>query len=148
MIQLRSDCLVFETAQGHSIPCSAELVTIELIGETASLLDPDTVRNAAAAVLHYFKEELKRNTVSVAEFSQALEQVLRGFGFSLSSAEASIEETPSLGLDLLRLANDSGKGFELVFFPKLRDRLREQGPVGDAPRLWRPPREGRLIRAV
>ena len=135
MIQLRSDCLVFETAAGHSIPCSAELVTIELIGETAGLLNPEVVRNAAAAVLHYFKQELNRNTVSVAEFSQALEHVLRGFGFSLTSAEASIEPTADPGVDLVRLASDSGKGFELVFFPRLRDHLREQ--LKDSPRMLR-----------
>ena len=133
MIQLRSDCLVFETAAGHSIPCSAELVTIELIGETASLLDPEVIRNAAAAVLHYFKEELNRHTVSVAEFSQALEQVLRSFGLSISAADTGAEPMPAPGLDLRKLALDSGKSFELLFFPRLRDELRQQ--VVGSPRL-------------
>ena len=56
MIQLHSDCLVFKSETGQAIPCSAELVTIELIGEAARLLDPDLLQHAAAAVLHYFKE--------------------------------------------------------------------------------------------
>ncbi|MBI3417979.1 MAG: hypothetical protein HY043_22035 [Verrucomicrobia bacterium] len=135
MIQLRSDCLVFETAAGHAIPCSAELVTIELIGEAAGLLDPEMIRNATAAVLHYFKEELNRQTVSVAEFSQALEQVLRGFGLTISSAGETLEPDNSPALDLRRLARDSGKNFELLFFPRLRDELRQQ--LKDSPRLVR-----------
>jgi hypothetical protein len=84
MIQLNPDCLIFQTSNGEHIPCSAELVTIELMGETASLVDPEVIRNASAAVLHYFKHELGRTSVSVAEFSSALEKVLRGFGFDVN----------------------------------------------------------------
>src|SRR3569833_1988255 len=71
MIQLRPDCLIFQTSQGELIPCSAETVTIELIGDASSVLDPEIVREAASAVVHYFKHDLGRETVSVAEFSDA-----------------------------------------------------------------------------
>ena len=53
MIQLHPDCLIFETSTGESIPCSAEVVTIELVGD--SKLDPQIVREAAAAVVYYFR---------------------------------------------------------------------------------------------
>lgn len=135
MIQLRSDCLVFETAAGHAIPCSAELVTIELIGETAGLLDPELVSNAAAAVLHYFKVELNRDVVSVGEFSQALERVLRSFGLTISSTDAKAELVNETALDLRQLAHDSGRYFELLFFPRLRDELRQQ--LKDSPQVVR-----------
>ena len=69
MIQLHPEYLIFRTSQGELIPCSAESVTIELIGDASSFLDPDTVREAAAAVVHYFKNDLGQHTVSVAEFS-------------------------------------------------------------------------------
>lgn len=36
MIRLRPDCLVFKMSSGESIPCSAEKVTIELIGKRRS----------------------------------------------------------------------------------------------------------------
>ena len=49
MIQLHPEYLIFRTSQGELIPCSAESVTIELIGDASSFLDPDTVREAAAA---------------------------------------------------------------------------------------------------
>jgi hypothetical protein len=125
MIQLHSDCLVFKSETGQAIPCSAELVTIELIGEAARLLDPDLLQHAAAAVLHYFKEELGRSTVSMSEFSQALEHILRTFGLMVDFPDAT-QKTPRISdLDLRKLAFESGKGFELVFFPRLRDELRK-----------------------
>ena len=125
MIQLHSDCLVFKSETGQAIPCSAELVTIELIGEAARLLDPDLLRNAAAAVLHYFKEELGRSTVSMSEFSQALEHILRTFGLMVDFPDIT-RKTPRISdLDLRKLAFESGKGFELFFFPRLRDELRK-----------------------
>ena len=134
MIQLKADCLIFQTANGEQIPCSAELVTIELIGEAAKSLDPDIVRNASAAVLHYFKNELGRNFVSVGEFSQALEQVLRGFGLTVTSEEKKSPVRVAES-DLRELACASGKGFELFFFFHLREEIR--GRLDQSPQLIR-----------
>ena len=126
MIRLHSDALLFEMPDGESIPCSAESVTIQLIGDASNLLDPELVRNAARAVLHYFKVEQGRSFVSVGEFSEALASVLRGFGLDVK--EAGAPETPRrvIESDLRRLACESGKGFELAFFPLLREELRVQ----------------------
>jgi hypothetical protein len=138
VIQLHSDCLVFETSNGDAIPCSAEMVTIELIGEAVASLDRELVRNAAAAVLHYFKQELGKNYVTVGEFTLALERVLRGFGLTVKSSNAM--DAPG-GMarvaesDLRQLACESGKGFELLFFPRLRDELKAQ--LSQSPRLLR-----------
>src|SRR5207237_812634 len=76
MILLRPDCLVFETCTGESIPCSATGVTIEFLGEAGYRLDKELIKNAATTMLHYFKEELKRTSVSVTEFSVALDPAL------------------------------------------------------------------------
>ncbi|MEY2407801.1 MAG: hypothetical protein QOF48_471 [Verrucomicrobiota bacterium] len=126
MILLRPDCLVFETASGENIPCSAKEVTLELIGETAEWLDRETLENAAAAVLHYFRVEQKRTSVSVAEFSEALEKVLSGLGLE-SSSEVSISNVPIqrrwVEADLALLAGDGG---ELFFFPRLRDEVQSR----------------------
>jgi len=125
MIQLHPDCLMFQINGGQSIPCSAELVTVELIGEAAGELDPEVIRNAARAVLHYFKVELGRTFVSVGEFSRALATVLRAFGLSVTpdSVEPARRITE---FDLRELACGPGKLFELNFFPRLRDELRHQ----------------------
>lgn len=125
MIQLHPDCLMFQMANGEAIPCSAEQVTVELIGEAASVLDCELIRNAARAVLHYFKTELGKTSVSVGEFSQALTRVLRGFGLIVRPAEASVTPHRVTESDLRQLACESGKGFELAFFPRLRDELRQ-----------------------
>lgn len=138
MIQLRSDCLVFKLANGDSIPCSVEQVTVELIGDAADDLDPEVIRHAAAAVLHYFKHEQGREYVSLTEFSEALEHVLQSFGLAVNhdvsaktgtAAAASKQTSPTQGnivrSDLRRLACDSGKGFELNFFPCLRKEMEQ-----------------------
>ncbi|MFN7139348.1 MAG: hypothetical protein ACK4UN_08420 [Limisphaerales bacterium] len=129
MIQLNPDYLIFQTSNGENIPCSAELVTIELIGEAAQFLDPELIRNASAAVLHYFKNELGKQSVTVAEFSEALEKVLKGFGLDVKSRETESIETPGgrvCETDLRELAASAGKGFELVFFATLRDHVRQE----------------------
>ncbi len=134
MIQLHSDCLVFKLANGDAIPCSVEQVTVELIGDAADNLDPDLIRHAAAAVLHYFKHEQGREYVSLNEFSEALEHVLQGFGLVINhDTKPSVVTTPSgtgkqghiERSDLRQLACESGKGFELNFFPCLRKEMEQ-----------------------
>jgi len=125
MIQLHPDCLIFQTSDGQNIPCSAEVVTIELVGD--SNLDPEMVREAAAAVVYYFKNELGREQVSVEEFSRALQRVLTKFGYEVSDTCMETDIDPFDGaavLNLPELATASGKGFELMFFQRLRSELR------------------------
>ena len=126
MIQLHPDCLMFKLPGGEAIPCSAELVTVNLLGAAADLLDPDLVQNAARAVIHYFRVEQGKTFVSMREFSLALAKVLRGFGMSVHSAEAAATPCRISESDLRQLACESGNGFELAFFPRLRDELRQQ----------------------
>jgi hypothetical protein len=125
MIQLRTDCLVFETASG-AIPCSAEQVAVELAGDSVGWLDPEVLRNAAAGVLRYFREDLGRVTVTVGEFAEALANVLRGFGFQVVTEEDPPAKRQTIELDLRQLAVESGAGFELLFFPRLREVVGEQ----------------------
>lgn len=134
MIQLRSDCLVFEVSGGDKIPCSAETVTLELLGDAAGQLDPHTVREAAAAVLHYFREDLGRETVTVAEFTEVLERVLRGLGFDVKASEGAAPVPAPKGriaaADLETLYVEAG-GHALTFFTRLREQL--QALLGTSP---------------
>lgn len=125
MIQLHPDCLIFRTADGDLVPCSAENVTIELIGETTSKLDPEVVRQAAAAVVYYFKTELERETVSVSEFAEALGRVLQGFGYDVVTSPEPRKIRTSEG-DLFPLAHASAGDFELGFFRRAREELHRQ----------------------
>jgi hypothetical protein len=107
---------------GDFVACSAELFSIQLVDTQGSTIDPELIRHAAAAVLHYFKHDLERQSVTVAEFANALEQVLQAVGLKLSSAAAqssSKMETADLGV----LASHCGGGFELAFFPTIRQEL-------------------------
>jgi len=135
MIKLHSEALNFKTSDGEIIPCSAEEVTLELMGEAAQVVDPQLVRQAAMAVLYYFKQELGCTQVSVGEFSQALARVLRGFGLDVHEDDENSTGSKIAETDLGQLASESGKGFELVFFIRLRSALRDN--LAASPELLR-----------
>jgi hypothetical protein len=135
MIALASDCLLFQTPEGESIPFSAEMISIELMGNSSKLLDADFVKQASKAVFHYFRNELSRETVTVAEFAEALEKVLRSFGYRVQTDTDDESSRAVRDSDLRRLARESAGGYELFFFPRLRDELRFQ--LKQEPRMVR-----------
>jgi len=137
MIQLRSDCLVFEVSGGDKIPCSVEKLTIEVLAESLEDLDPDVIQNAAAAVLHYFRDDLGRETVTLEEFTGALEHVLKGLGYNIAggafspTAEGTISADGEheagrrmVECDLGAIVETLGDGLELGFYPRLRMELK------------------------
>lgn len=138
MIQLHTHCLAFEQPGGGAIPCSAEEITVEVLGEAASGVNSEIVRNAAAAVLHYFKHELGRDSVTMGEFISSLEKVLLGFGLEIKSFNPINLLQDAQGVaetDLRTLAGQTGADIELDFFPRLREELRVQ--LEHSPRVVR-----------
>jgi hypothetical protein len=134
MIPIPSDSLVFRVLGEGLIPCAGGPVSFELEGEAAAAVDPEMLRHAAAAVLQYFREELKRTHVSTSEFAAALEVVLHGFGLHHLRANPVPESQPAAAVSDLRLL--AGDGFELGFFQRLREELRRQlGPKPDLVRF-------------
>jgi len=134
MMRLKKDCLMFQTNCGHQVPCSAEWVTLELLGSAAGNVDPELIRHAAAAVLHYFKEELRRQFVSVAEFAAALEHALRtvGLGIFAEAGPASSRVAESQLPELMKSAGGNG---ELFLLPQLRQELARR--LGESPQMVR-----------
>lgn len=135
MIALASDCLVVQMPGGEAIPCSAEMVCVEVEGDLAGALDPEFVTHATSAVFHYFKHELGRKAVSAGELAGALEKVLRGFALTIPTESPSSATSPVTEADLRLLALDCGHSRELMFFPRLRDELRRQ--LRQGPRVLR-----------
>ena len=135
MIVLRSGCLLFQLANGESVPCSSEMITFEITGSCGGLLEPEMLHHAAASVFHYFKEELRRETVTVGEFAVALEKVLRGLGFVIRAGGIESRTPTASATDLGRLARESANNLELFFFPRLRIELRTQ--LRQSPRVVR-----------
>ena len=125
MIQLQSNYLVFRMSTGELLPCSAEAVTAELLGDTLNLIEPHTIQEALKAVVYYFREEHEETSISVDQFSSALGKVLQGFGFDVV-----FDEDPQIHLrveetDMARLAREtSGQQYELFFFQRLRLEVR------------------------
>lgn len=134
MILLRSDCLVFEMSNGDYIPCSVSTVTVELMGQAIEHLDREVVQHAAAAVLHYFHHELQRTTVTLSEFTEALETALRGLGLNVT-CDSPPKPVRAAESDLRRIATDAGNDFELGFFTRLREEVRKE--VHAAPEMIR-----------
>lgn len=131
MIALSSDCLLFKTSTGEAVPYLADMISIELSGDAAQSFDADFIQQATKAVFHYFKFELRRQTVSVGEFAEALQKVLRGFkkcGFVRRPTLPAQTEPPprqlAVPFSLYSLASEAGEAGELLFFPKLREQLR------------------------
>lgn len=125
MIALREDCLLMEGRGGTYLPCSVDQLTLEFVGTAAELLDSETLKEAAAGVLHYFKHELGRSFVSVGEFAEALARVLEGLGITAEVTQVQ-ESVVTRVLDLRILASGAGKLGELEFFWRLRSVLKEQ----------------------
>ena len=123
MILLARDCMVFRMSNGESIPISAQAVSVEIVGgNVADLFDSEFLEHAASAVFHYFKNDLGRESVTVGEFTLALEKVLTEFQQSAATKETSRIGTQA---DLRELATETNHA-ELFFFPRLRDELRIQ----------------------
>jgi hypothetical protein len=136
MILLRRDCLVFKKPNGEGIPGTANAFAVDVIGEALGLLDEEVVKNAAEAVLHYFKEELGRATITIGEFSAALEETLRKLGYNIKSAKTKTATDPGvLTRDLREIASQSGIGYELLFFSRLREEVRDS--LGRSPQILR-----------
>jgi len=135
MIALASSCLLFELPSGENVPLSAEMISVELMGEAAMSFEPEFVRDAAAAVFHYFRNDLGRETVSVGEFAELLQKVLRNFGANIHCVKELSLPIAKLEDDLQALARQSGEVRELAFFPRVRKAVRSQLRV--SPRLVR-----------
>ena len=135
MITLAKDCLLFRLSNGEMVPFSAEMISVELVGDTDRWFDPELASHAAKAVFHYFKNELGRQNVTEEEFAGAMEKVLRGFKSNGSIALGGLIGNHVIESDLSRLARDSGDGCELLFFPNLRNELRQH--LRQSPRLLR-----------
>jgi len=131
-----SDFPASDALESALIPCDSEAVAFEISGGESGL-DPELVRHAAAAVLHYFKHDLKRASVTLAEFSAALEQVLRRMG--MTDWQAVTLPTSCKALDaIIDLRRFLGDDLELTFFHRLREELHRQlAPDTPNPRLLR-----------
>lgn len=149
MILLQSDYLIFQLTNGESVPCSAEMITVEIVGNANGMIAPELLHHAAASVFHYFKIELARESVTVGEFAIALEKALQGLGLTLFADK--LEPAPSaaaptaipaglaaeqmVDTDMGLIALEFSESLELFFFPRLRDELRAK--LRQAPRVLR-----------
>jgi hypothetical protein len=135
VIALATDCILLRQPNGESQPYNPGTVSIEVVTEGETPFDEAFVKEASAAVLHFFKNEQGRESVTLSEFAEALERVLKGFQVA---AGPKLETPLGAGIseaDLQQLAAESGETFELTFFPRLRCELRNH--LRHSPRVMR-----------
>lgn len=136
MILLADNYLFFQLPSGESVPFTAEMISVELADGVAEPLDQEFLEHTAASIFHYFKFDLGRKTVSVAEFAAKFESVLNGFGLKLNAGRLAVDKPDdSANKDLQLLAFHAGGGGELAFFPRLRSAVHAQFQL--TPRLVR-----------
>jgi hypothetical protein len=134
VIALATDCILLKRSNGEFEPMDSHTISIEVVTEGQSPFDEEFVKEASAAVLHYFKKEEGRDSVTLGEFAAALEKVLMGFSPSLTKEV--VKPTGSIvEADMLAMISGSGEILELNFFPKLRQELRNQ--LRSAPQFLR-----------
>ena len=135
MILLADNILFFKLPSGESVPFSAEMISVELSDKAGNPFDQDFVHQAAASVFDYFKKDMNRKTVSMAEFAAAFESVLNGLGLKLDAGRLTETREDAVVKDLQILAFHAGEAWELAFFPRLRSAVHSQ--FQHTPRLVR-----------
>jgi hypothetical protein len=135
MIQLARETLLFEMASGDMIPCSAESIAVELLGVEVPAVDPEVLKAAVGAVLHYYRHDLRRETVRLSEFAQTLQTVLNGLGLNVKTKVAEAPARSVVEYDLGELIAEVGQALELALYPCLRKGL--QSRLSRAPDLLR-----------
>ena len=122
MILLSDNHLIFKLPNGESVLVSADTICVDFMGDSGGRFDTEFIRAAASAVFHYFKNDLNYDSVTLSEFSGALEKILRGFALEAAPAEPAAPDTEA---DLRLLAAEAGRT-ELLFYSRLRDEVRSQ----------------------
>ncbi len=137
MIDLHRDSILLVHENGEAVPFCAADVSFDVVGPSvgASGISDELLRQCTAGIVHYFKSDLGRFRITLAEFSAAMVRVLAGFGYDvevngMTEGEPAHDAQPTpptvVPLDLQHLAIDAGKMGELEFFPRLKS-LMEQG---------------------
>ena len=136
MIALQSDCLIFQLANGESIPCSAEMISVEIVGDARGTARSRNAPARRRLRLSLFQERTgtrdrhRRRICRRAGKSPAQSRLAPSAPAASSRDRGEIIET-----DLRRLARESADSLELFFFPRLRDELRAQ--LRQSPRVVR-----------
>jgi hypothetical protein len=126
MIQMGHDILLFATSAGSMIPCSVESIAIELQSRGESPVDTDTLQSVVAAVVHYFKRDLKREAITLEEFLDTLQTVFRGIGFEVKYSAPPAKVSLKAEYDLDELIDPRSELIELALYPVLREGLRSR----------------------
>jgi len=126
MIQVQPDCFWIQTDKGDLIPCTPDSIAVEVLSNESILLDAEVVKQAVHAILYYFQHDLGRNSITVSEFTQSLEEALKSVEGLAQMAECDAAKKVMEQLDIASLVHASNCGFELMFFNQLRQVMTEK----------------------
>ncbi len=136
MIALHSDCLLFQLHNGESVPCSADMICVEIVGESRR---PARTRNAPARRRQRVSLFQNRTRPRSRDRRRIFPRARKGpapsglHAFTPNDPGGLAGEVSNT--DLARLLSETGDSLELFFFPRLRDELRVQ--LRQSPRVVR-----------
>jgi hypothetical protein len=126
MIRLEDDCLMLVSESGESFPCTLASVRLDVLEGVTTWLHPELLQDTVKAVWFYFKHDLQRISVTVKEFSEALQTVFKGLGLDATAITTTTTPPRISEHDLCAVAEAAGCTYELGFFLRLREELRRQ----------------------
>jgi hypothetical protein len=129
MIRLNEHALLMCYPDGRVEPLDLSQLVCEIAGQNQSLaskLEPWMVEHVVQSIVHYIRNEMKKETVTLQDFIDLSRELLAHF----STSGAKPKSTAEAVCDLYQLAQRAGTGFELRFYDILRDHIQKASTNG------------------
>lgn len=133
MIRLNEHALLMCYPDGRVEPLDLSQLVCEIAGQNESLaskLEPWMVEHVVQSIVHYIRNEMKKETVTLQDFIDLSRELLTHF--SAPKAEGDGRSKAEAVCDLYQLAQKAGYGFELRFYDILRDHIQSASSNGSA----------------
>jgi hypothetical protein len=124
MIRLNDHALLMRYPDGRVLPLDLSDLVHELAAQAAPEavpIEPWMIENVVHSILHYIKNDLGKEVVTLQDFIDLSQDILARFA-------APPQDGPVC--DLFHLAQRAGPGFELRFYDMLRERITELAEKG------------------
>lgn len=114
---------------GRIEPLDLSQLVCEIAGQNESLaskLEPWMVEHVVQSIVHYIRNEMKKETVTLQDFIDLSRELLAHFSAGGAKGKSAAEAV----CDLYQLAQRAGYGFELRFYDILRDHIQKASSNG------------------
>ena len=128
MIRLNEQALFMCYPDGRVEPLDLDQLVHQIADQNnvlASKLEPWMVEHVVQSIIHYIRNDLKKDSVTLQDFVDLSQELIRTF---MKPQDSSGNDQAVC--DLYQLAQRAGYGFELRFYDILRDHILKVSSVG------------------